>query len=307
MRRLPAFSLTAITVTAFAATALFQAPTIAHERRVSCADLARTTIPNTTITLAQLNPASTSPLAPAHCEVIGKINERIGVDGKPYAIGFHLRLPVDWNGRFFFQGGGGLDGNIGNALGAVGIGQTDNAVSRGYAVVSTDAGHTAEAVPALGGALFGIDQQARVDFGYNALELVTQSAKRIVELHYGRDPRYSYFIGCSNGGRQGMVAAQRFPRLFDGIVAGNPGFNLPKAAVAEAWDSQAFAGAATQVDIDGQPYLPTTFSFGDLSLLAGAILMRCDGLDGLADGIIDNLPACRFDPAELQCAEAKNP
>jgi Tannase and feruloyl esterase len=134
----------------------------------SCAELKQAPIPNTTITLAQAQPASANPPAPAQCEIVGKINERMGQDGKPYAIGFRLRLPVDWNGRFFFQGGGGLDGSIGNALGAVGIGQADNAISRGYAVVSTDAGHTSETAPVIGGALFGFDPQARVDYGYNA-------------------------------------------------------------------------------------------------------------------------------------------
>jgi len=279
----------------------------AHDR-IACSDLALAQIPDTTVTLAQLNPATEDPMAPEHCEVIGSIGERTGFDGKPYAIGFHLRMPVAWNGRFFFQGGGGVDGFLGNALGSTGPGQTDNAVSRGYAVVSTDAGHQFEfGVPGIGGVLFGVDPQARVDFGYHALDVTTRVAKRIVELHYGERARYSYFVGCSNGGRQGMVASQRFPRHFDGIVAGNPGFNLPKAAIAEAWDSQAFGRAATQVDVGGEPYLPTSFSFADLALVANAVLARCDALDGLGDGIIDNGPACRFDPSVLECPAAKEP
>lgn len=304
MRHLLVLSLVLLTASLFAVISLAQP--LAAARVYSCGELKQAPIPNTTITLAQANPASTNPPAPAHCEIVGKINERVGQDGKPYAIGFRLRLPVDWNGRFFFQGGGGLDGAIGNALGAIGIGQTDNAISRGYAVVSTDAGHTPETAPVIGGALFGLDPQARVDYGYNALDVVTRTARRIMELRYGRHPRYSYFIGCSNGGRQGMVASQRFPRHFDGIVAGNPGFNLPKAAVAEAWDSQAFAVAATQLDVGARPYLPTTFSFADLTLVANAVLKRCDDLDGLEDGMINNLPACRFDPVELQCQGDKD-
>jgi feruloyl esterase len=282
------------------------APATAHDRTIACEGLAEASLPFTRITLAQANPASTAPAAPAHCQVQGRINERIGQDGKPYAIAFHLRLPVDWNGRLFFQGGGGLDGNLGNALGSIGTGQTTNAVSLGYAVVSTDAGHTPEPVPGVGGALFGLDPQARVDYGYHALDVVTRTAKRILRLHYGQGPRYSYFVGCSNGGRQGMVASQRFPGHFDGIVAGDPGFRLPQAAVAEAWDSQVFAALATQLDVGGQPYLPTTFSTGDLALVAQAVLARCDALDGLADGIIDDLPSCRLDPAELQCPGAKD-
>jgi hypothetical protein len=201
----------------------------------------------------------------------------------------------------------GADGFLGDALGSTGPGQSDNAVSRGFAVVSTDAGHQFEPVPGIGGVSFGVDPQARIDYGYNALDATTRVAKKIVKLFYGKRPRYSYFIGCSNGGRQGMVASQRFPGHFDGIVAGDPGFNLPKAAIAEAWDSQAFGRAASQVDIGGDPYLPTSFSFGDLALVANAVVAQCDALDGLEDGIIDNGPACHFDPAVLECFTAKEP
>jgi hypothetical protein len=150
VRHLPVLPLVLLTASLFAVISLAQQLTAS--RVYSCGELNQAPIPNTTISLAQANPASTNPPAPAHCEIVGKINERVGQNGKPYAIGFRLRLPVDWNGRFFFQGGGGLDGAIGNALGAVGIGQTDNAISRGYAVVSTDAGHTPETAPVIVGA-----------------------------------------------------------------------------------------------------------------------------------------------------------
>jgi feruloyl esterase len=95
--------------------------------------------------------------------VVGRIDERTGEDGKPYAIGFRLRLPTAWNGRFLFQGGGGTDGNLGNALGSTGVGQTTNALSLGYAVVSTDAGHANERVPFVGGTLFGLERFRRSD------------------------------------------------------------------------------------------------------------------------------------------------
>ena len=157
MRRLIVLSLVLFAISLFAMVPLAPPQAAAHVQRYSCAELQQALIPNTTITLTQVNPASTNPLAPAHCEIVGKINDRVGQDGKPYAIGFHLRLPVSWNGRFFFQGGGGLDGNLGNALGGIGNGQTSNAVSQGYAVVSTDAGHTPQPVPGIGGALFGLD------------------------------------------------------------------------------------------------------------------------------------------------------
>jgi feruloyl esterase len=274
-----------------------------------CAELTRAGLfPRTVITAAQPVEATDKPPAPVHCEVTGRIDERMGRDGKPYAIGFHLRLPDAWNGRFFFQGGGGADGILGTALGPIGNGQADNALTRGYAVVSTDAGHTAsrDGGPSIGGVAFGLDPQARLDYGYHALDVVTRISKQIVEQRYGRKPEYSYFVGCSNGGRQGLVAASRFPDAFDGIVAGDPGFNLPKAAVAEAWDSQAFAGAATERDAAGQPYLPTSLTPDDLNLVSRAILDRCDARDGLRDGIVGDARACRFDPRELQCHDAKD-
>jgi len=225
----------------------------------------------------------------AHCEVIGYINPRTGVDGKSYAIGFHLRLPDSWNGKFYFQGGGGTDGTLGDA------GIANGALAMQYAVVSTDAGHdnTIDYDPSAGGtAAFGVDPQARIDYGYNALDQVTQTAKSIINSYYGSNILYSYFVGCSNGGRQGMVVSQRFPTYFDGIVAGDPGFDLPKAAVAEAWNEQALAPLATEISTQGEPYLPDTFTDADLELASNAILAACDGLDGLVDGIVDNYTAC---------------
>lgn len=269
-----------------------------------CAALAAASLPGTNITLAQWSPATAT--LPAHCEVIGAINERVGVDGRPYAIRFHLRLPDAWNERFYFQGGGGTDGSLGNALGGT-------ALVSGYSVVSTDAGHDNVInfdANAGGAAAFGIDPQARSDYGYNAIGVVTLAAKSLLEHYYGRPPEYSYFVGCSNGGRQGMVASQRFPHYFDGIVAGDPGFNLPQAGVAEAYDSQMFAEVALELgafDPSGQPLLSGTFSNADLALVADRVLATCDGLDGLEDGMINNFPRCRFNPRTLLCPGAKEP
>ena len=195
---------------------------------------------------------------------------------------------------------------LGDALGG-------GALSMGYAVVSTDAGHdnTINFDPNAGGtAAFGVDPQARIDYGYNAVDQVTQTAKTLIHDYYGRKIEYSYFVGCSNGGRQGMVASQRFPTYFDGIVAGAPGFDLPRAAVAEAWNEQALAPLATSVSTNGQPYLVDTFSDADLALAANAILAACDDLDGLVDGIVDNYAACKnrqvYPQLEaIRCAGAK--
>ena len=95
---------------------------------------------------------------------------------------------------------------------------------------------------------FGLDEQARVDYGYNGIAKTTEISKLIIARYYGAAPQYSYLWGCSNGGRDAMVAAQREPNMFDGLVAGNPGFDLPRAGVAEAWNEQQLAPLATTTD-----------------------------------------------------------
>ncbi len=240
--------------------------------------------PVTSIATAQYNAATGT--APEHCEILGRMDQRTGVDGQSYVIRYRLRLPTAWNGKLYFQGGFALDGFLIGAL---------ERLSEGYAVVATDAGHdnATNTDPDNGGlAAFGLDPQARIDFGYRALDVVTRAAKALVARYFGRGPERSYFVGCSNGGRQGMVAAQRFPSYFDGIVAGAPGFNLPQASVAEAWNEQALAPLATRLDVNGTPYLPDTFSAADLQLVVDAILSACDALDGLADGIVNHFRAC---------------
>jgi len=259
---------------------------------LSCADLASAKIDDTVITLAQLN-AATATL-PEHCEVIGAINSRTSpVDGQSYTIRFHLRMPTIWNSRFFYQGGGGTDGNLGDASGAQ--------LQQGYAVVSTDSGHdNATNTSTVAGTFeFGFDPQARSDYGYNGPAEATEKAKILIRKFYGKRPKYSYFAGCSEGGREGLMFSQRFPDFFDGIVAGNPGMDLPKAAVAEAWDSQAFARAARSSTPFGNPDLASSFTDAELAAVGNAILQACDAQDGLADGMVFNPQSCRFDPAAL--------
>jgi feruloyl esterase len=239
------------------------------------------------------------PALPEHCEVFGKINDRTGANGQHYAIKFHMRLPTAWNGRFFFEGGGGSNGNIGDALGNLQGQQPTNALVLGYAVVSQDSGHdnTANNDPKLNGSqTFGFDEQARLDFGYNSYDQVTQAARALIKIYYGKPPERSYYVGCSEGGREAMMMSQRFPDYYDGILACSPGFKLPKAAVAEAWDTQAFADVAKASGVKdslGEPFMNKTFTDEDLGLVASAILAACDKLDGLEDGIIADFTACK--------------
>ena len=258
---------------------------------VACDSLLGSFIEGATITTAQLN-AATATL-PEHCEVLGTINPRTGIDGQPYAIKLHLRMPTAWNERFFYQGGGGTDGNLGNADAAQ--------IQQGYAVVSTDSGHdnTINNTALAGSFQFGFDPQARSDYGYNGPARVAAAAKAISKKFYRKPAKYSYFVGCSEGGREGLMFSQRHPDVFDGIVSGNPGMDLPKAAVAEAWDSQAFAAAARTNTPFGNPDLASSFTPAELTTVGNAILQACDAQDGVVDGMVQNPTACRFDPQTL--------
>lgn len=154
---------------------------------------------------------------PAHCRVDGVMDERTGRNGKPYAIGFSLALPASWNGRFFFQGGGGLNGVVNPPYGAQYAGDTP-ALAAGFAVISTDSGHRGTGFDAS----FFEDQEAALNFLYQAVAKVTVVGKQLVEKRYGKAAHHSYFVGCSTGGREAMMMSQRFPAYFDGIIAGAP-------------------------------------------------------------------------------------
>ena len=240
---------------------------------------------------------------PDHCIVTGELNRRTGIDGQPYAFGVEYRLPAEWNGKFFFQGGGGADGVVRPAFGLL-SGQTKAALNKGYAVASTDAGHK-ELPGALGPYLFGLDPQARIDKGYNHIPVVTNAAKKLMQAAYGKPQTRAYFLGCSNGGRQGMAATQRFPEMFDGIVAGAPAYRVPRAAIDAIAQVQAFAAIAPKLP-DGQPDLGSALSGADLKLVADGVLEACDGLDGVKDGMINNVKACKFDAAALACKAGQN-
>jgi len=263
-------------------------------------------IPGLTVASTALNPAvvSTTGAAnshPAHRQVLGNVNSRTGIDGNPYAIGVDIRLPASgWNGKFFYSGDGGMDGAFGAPLGSLGNDATTNALSLGYAVASSNGGHVDPT--GIDGA-FGFDPQARVDYAYNALGTTIDNAKSIIKTIYGAAPSRSYYVGCSKGGQSGFMAATRFADQFDGIVAGDPKFNLPKAAVEEIYDNQQFTAVNGSV--------ASAFSSQDLALVSSKILAKCDALDGATDGMVNNLPACKaaFNLATdvPQCAAGKTP
>jgi feruloyl esterase len=239
---------------------------------------------------------------PAHCRVTAKLNQRTGADGLPYAIGVELRLPAAWNGRFLYAGDGGLDGVIGDPTGTTGLPRGSSALSRGFAVAASDGGHQAAAGNGFDAA-FGADPQARLDYGYNALGTWAPLAKGLLQTFYGVPAARSYYAGCSKGGQSGLQAAARLADVFDGIVAGNPGFNLPKAALATVYDNQRFA----TVNAD----IAQAFSRADLDLVATSIRSKCDALDGAQDGMVSDVAACQqsfdFDADVPQCAAGSGP
>ena len=284
-----------------------------------CGDLVKTQIENATISEAVEVPAG-KPLTigggftpavqitslPAHCLVHGEVNHHKGADGKDYGDKFELRMPSNWKGRLLFIGGGGLDGRLNPAIGLQGPVTTPDsksALTMGYAVVTTDGGHENAGFGMVDGS-FGADPEARADYNYLSTKRVTDVARKVIAQYYGSPIRYSYFQGCSNGGREGLIAAERYPSYFDGVIAGSPAFNLTHAAIAEAWNTVQLATIAPKKP-DGTPDLSQSLTESDLKLLVSAILDKCDALDGLKDGLIFNPEACHFDPSVLTCKAAQ--
>jgi len=262
------------------------------------------------ITKAETTAAGSRPVAnfpgapavavPAFCHVEGVIDQRTGADGKTYGIGFALALPDQWNGRFLFQGGGGLNGNVALPLGSQAAGD-EPALARGFAVVTTDSGHKG----AVFDGSFFRDQQASLDFYYVAIGRVARLAKQMIASYYGRAADHSYFDGCSTGGREAMIMSQRYPDYFDGIISGDPamrtGFsNLALGYMTSVFDRVAPAGE------NGKPDVKKAFSEPDRKLIVNSLLQVCDANDGLKDGMIFNQRACNFDPETLVCSGAKN-
>ena len=207
---------------------------------------------------------------PEHCDIRGTILPDIG---------FAVELPADWNGRFYMVGNGVFAGNIEYKA-------MEKGLSMGYATASTDTGHDSSVDP-LGplGATFAYNNpEGEIDYCYRAIHLTAVTAKEIIEAYYGNPPSYSYFVGCSTGGRQGLMEAQRFPLDFDGIVVGAPVLDFTGTMIWGIWNAEALSG-------DGN--IPAN----KLKALADAVYEKCDDVDGLVDGLINNPLNCTFDPA----------
>ena len=244
--------------------------------------------------------SATAATIPSHCQADGMINERTGADGKTYGIGFSIALPDNWNNRFLFQGGGGYNGSVRSPVGAAAAGDNPG-LARGFAVVSTDTGHKGATFDRT----YDVDQQASLDFAEVAVGRVAELAKQIVAHYYGQPARYSYFAGCSTGGREAMLMTQRYAADFDGVISGDPAMRTGFSRLGNTWSAVAFNQIAPKDDA-GRAQPNKVFSEGDIKLVVKGILDACDGDDGLKDGMVFNTRACKFDPDVLACKAGKN-
>jgi len=256
------------------------------QQQSACEGLKSVSLPNTTITAAELRPAGAAqagrgrgagPQLPAHCRVAVVL-----APSTDSHIEMELWMPVEnWNGKFLAVGNGGWAGNI--ETGAMGT-----ALARGYATASNDTGHNRSA-----GAdgLFALGHPEKViDFGYRSMHEMALKSKALINTFYKQAPRLSYYQGCSTGGRQGLMEAQRYPEDFDAIIAGAPVYNQTRLHAAQM---------SLFTDIVKRP--DSTLSTAKRTTVANAVMGECDALDGVKDGIVSNPQMCKFDPAQLLC------
>jgi len=250
-----------------------------------CEGLAKLQLPNTTITTAARTsgtfvPPDGTPIErlPAFCRVVAVI--RPTSDSQ---IEVEVWMPgTGWNGKFQGIGNGGFAGSISYA-------QLAQAMGRGYAAASTDTGHkggVTDASWALG------HPEKVIDFGHRAIHEMTVTAKAVVAAHYGEAPSRSYFASCSNGGRQALMEAQRYPDDYDGIVAGAPAAAWTRFMLSFVWNTQAMLRPTA--------YIPPP----KLALLEKAVVASCDQRDGVPDGVLVAPDACSFEPRTLVCKGA---
>ncbi len=207
--------------------------------------------------------------APAFCRVAGLLDPEIA---------FEVSLPARWNGRFYMIGNG---GHAGEALDdPMRVSQITEALKVGFAVAQTNTGHDARKEP---GASFVLSNpQKAIDYAYRAVHLTAVTAKNITKDYYGKPVSYAYWNSCSNGGRQGLIEAQRYPEDFDGIVANAPWLDQTGFTIGAMWNQKALSEAPLTAE--------------KMVLVADRVMAKCDAVDGLEDGLIDDPRNCGFDP-----------
>jgi feruloyl esterase len=209
---------------------------------------------------------------PEHCDVRGVI--------APEAK-FAVKLPTNWNNRFYMVGGGGFAGQLS-------LTQMNPGLQKGYAAATTDTGHDAAKEPLGTFAERRSDNpnadRKKLDYAYLAVHSTAVLAKQLIKAYYGSDAKYSYWVGCSTGGRQGLMEAQRYPEDFDGYVIGAPVLKISHEGMRGIWNARAVSDGAGAIAYDKLP------------LLAEAVYKKCDDADGAHDGLIADPRKCNFDP-----------
>lgn len=247
-----------------------QAKPMSNCERMATLDFAG--LPDAATAIASAETVAAAPGVSSYCKISGTIAPQIQ---------FELRLPADWNGRYLQGGCGGFCGF--NPIENCRVGQ-----SRGFAVAASNLGH-------IGGVwvapVWAGDPMLRRDFGGRATHVLAVAAKAMIAAYYGNGPRYSYFQGCSTGGREGLQIAQNHPTDFDGVIAGDPAFAGRLGGIWNNWI------AATLMGRDNEP----VFDAQSLKVLHAAVNAACDTKDGLKDGIIEDSRRCSFDPVQIEC------
>jgi feruloyl esterase len=232
-----------------------------------CASMAGATADGVRIISSEMIAANDS--VPAHCRINGVI---------PTEVGFHINLPVAWNGRLYMYGNGGYAGEDAEAPNEQK--SRDTALSNGFATARTDTGHLASKEP-LG--TFAVDHTKVIDHGYRAVHETVTLAKKLVTQFYGTPPKFSYWDGCSTGGREGVMSAQRYPSDFNGIVANAPTLRWTDIMIKGLWNQRALERGA--------------FAQAKMATIFKAVTSKCDAIDGSTDGLIDDPRQCKFNPA----------
>ena len=234
---------------------------------VGCSSLISLTGYDFSITTATTIPATRD--LPEYCRVVGLIQPEIR---------FEVNLPTSWNGRLYMFGNGGF---AGEALDApIRVATAQRALARGFATAQTNTGHDAAVEPL---ATFAASPQKFLDYAYRAVHVTALTAKRVAQTYYATAPRRSYFDGCSTGGRQGLISAQRFPDDFDGIAVGAPVLSFTGTMISYVNNQRALRAAPITVE--------------KLKIVADAVYAKCDLVDGAKDGVIDDPRRCSFKPA----------
>jgi len=281
----------------FAATLALASLSFANAARAACEDLAKFPMTGGKITSVVAVAANAAiPLPPLPISLAAPAAFcRVAVTLTPTADSaimaeVWLPDPAKWNGNFLGSGNGGFGGTVsGPALDMRG------ALEKGYATAGDDLGHEITSLVIDGTWVLGHPEKVK-DYAYRADHVTAEFAKTLIAAYYGRSPQYSYFRGCSNGGHEALMEAQKYPGDYDGIVAGAPANAWTRIMTGFLWNEAAQLGAP-------QSEIPKS----KLGMIQEAVLAKCDALDGVKDGIINDPTMCRFDPKVLLCTSGDAP